>query len=185
MMGPVGRKDVETLLRDGAWLVRAAGALVASDAVDAGTPRARALHSRTVQSLEEAVACAELRLRIADAVLALEEPGRRAVILHLFEAQPHSAIARLTCAPEEVVRTRVRLGVAQVWRSLQSGPGGDAQNGPHGRRACQASTALLVARLERLARDGAGGSPEVGRRDEAEIPRSFEQRNRRWWWLPS
>lgn len=184
-MGPVGRKEVESLLRDGAWLVRAAGALVASEGVEAETLRARVLLSRTVQSLEEAVACAELRLRLADAVLALEEPGRRAVILHLFEALPLAAIARLTHEPEEVVRTRVRLGVARVWLALQSGSRGDARNGLHGLRACQASTALLVARLERLARDGSGASLQIGRRDESEHSRRFEQRNRRWWWLSS
>jgi hypothetical protein len=181
-MGPVGRKDVEALLRDGGWLVRAARALVAGDGADEEAPRERELLSRTVQTLEEAVARAELRLDVAEAVLALDEPGRRAVILRLFEAQPLAAIARLTCAPEEVVRTRVRLGVAQVWRALQSRPRGEQA---HGRRACSASTALLVARLERLARDGAGGSPPIGHRDASGIQHPFDARSRRWWWLPS
>lgn len=100
---------------------------------------------------DEALARAELRRRVVEAVLALAEPYRGAVILRFFEEQEIAAIARVTKAPEETVRTRVRRGIALVKETLLATTGGDARGGA-------ASQALLFLRLAQLAQESWKGA---------------------------
>src|SRR5258706_10742564 len=95
---------------------------------------------------DEALARAELRRRVVEAVLALGEPYRGAVILRFFEEQPVAAVARMTGAPEDTVRTRVRRGIALLREKLEASVG-DERGG--------AARALLFARLAQLAGHGA------------------------------
>jgi RNA polymerase sigma-70 factor (ECF subfamily) len=101
---------------------------------------------------DEALARAELRRRVVEAVLALAEPYRSAVILRFFEEQPVAAVARMTGAPEDTVRTRVRRGVALLRESLEASVGDRSDGGG------AATRALLFARLAQLAGHGAPGA---------------------------
>ena len=64
----------------------------------------------------------ELSRRVVDAVLALREPFRTAVLLRHYDGLPPREIAAETGAPVETVRTRVRRGVAEVRRRLDADP---------------------------------------------------------------
>jgi RNA polymerase sigma factor (sigma-70 family) len=70
------------------------------------------------ESPEEAIERMELRRAVVDAVLALAEPYRSALVLRFFEELPRSEIARLTKSPEETVKTRIKRGLAQLREML-------------------------------------------------------------------
>jgi DNA-directed RNA polymerase specialized sigma24 family protein len=142
--------DAGVLLRHSKWLAQLARALVAredeiEEVVQQAFAQARLRPPSALDTADEALACAELRRRVVEAVLAQGEPDRSAVILRFFEEQPVGAIARLTKSSEEAVCTRIRRGVAQVKEALVSLVLGDDEPNIVAR-------ALLFARLVRLAR---------------------------------
>jgi RNA polymerase sigma-70 factor (ECF subfamily) len=98
---------------------------------------------------DELVARAELRRAVVDAVLALAEPYRSAVIRRFFEEQEVAAIARITGSPVATIRTRIRRGVEQVRATLQARAAGD-------RSDASAALASLFTRLQEIA--GGGGA---------------------------
>jgi RNA polymerase sigma-70 factor (ECF subfamily) len=112
-----------------------------------------------VETPHEAVERAELRRLVVEAVLALAEPYRSAVILRFFEERDVADVARLTSTGEETVRTRLRRGVEQVRRMLErkvvEGTGDAAHEGV-------AARALLFARLRDIAASGGGGGAASG-----------------------
>ena len=141
--------DAEVLLRHSKWLALLARAIVArDDEVDGVVQQAfgQPLPPPTApESPDEALACAEVRRKVVEAVITQGEPDRSALILRFFEELPVAAIARLTKSSEEAVCTRLRRGIAQVKEALGSlAQGDDAQN--------VVARALLFARLVRLAR---------------------------------
>jgi len=107
-----------------------------------------------VETPHEAVERAELRRMVVEAVLALDEPSRSAVILRFFEERDVSDIARLTAANEETVRTRLRRGVERVRKELERRV--DAGTGDAAREGV-AARALLFVRLREIAASGGGG----------------------------
>jgi RNA polymerase sigma-70 factor (ECF subfamily) len=65
-------------------------------------------------SAADTVAQAETHRRVVEAVMALDEPYRTAVLLRFFDDLPPSEVARRTGVPVETARTRVRRGVEQL-----------------------------------------------------------------------
>jgi RNA polymerase sigma-70 factor (ECF subfamily) len=61
--------------------------------------------------VHEVVARAETQRALVDAVLALDEPYRTALLLRFFENRSPRAIAKETRAPVETVRTRLKRGL--------------------------------------------------------------------------
>lgn len=87
----------------------------------------RRIARETVASRSEVVAPAAqiaereaLRRKVVEAVLALPEPNRTAVLMRFYEGLPPRAIARRVDAPTETVRSRVRAGLARVRESLDA-----------------------------------------------------------------
>ncbi|MGH7149653.1 MAG: sigma-70 family RNA polymerase sigma factor, partial [Planctomycetota bacterium] len=78
-----------------------------------------------VPSTDEIVAREETRRRVVEAVLALEEPYRSAVVLRFYEDLPPRAIARRLGVPIETARTRVKRGLAHLRTRLDREWGGD------------------------------------------------------------
>jgi RNA polymerase sigma factor (sigma-70 family) len=72
----------------------------------------------------EAVARAETRRRVLEAVLSLEEPSRSTVILRWFEGLPPREIASRTGVPVETVRTRLKRALEVLRARLDEGHGG-------------------------------------------------------------
>ncbi len=72
----------------------------------------------------DVVAHAELHRRVVDAVLALDEPYRTAVLMRYFEDLPPREIARRLGVPVETVRSRVQRAVARLRDDLDSRHGG-------------------------------------------------------------
>ena len=128
--------NAEVLLRHSRWLARLARAPVARDGAIPPPP--------APATPDEAPARAELRRRVVEAVLALAEPNRSAVILHFFEEQSVARIARATKSPEEMVQLQVRCGIGFLKEALT-----DAVRGDDDRSA--AARALLFTRLAQLA----------------------------------
>jgi len=65
-----------------------------------------------IQDVAEAVARVELRRRLAQEVLALDEPFRGAIVLRFFEGRSPSEIAEALGVPAATVRTRIHRGLA-------------------------------------------------------------------------
>ncbi len=105
-----------------AWLAR----LVRRRAADARRAAGRrARHERAARRPPDAgaappdlLARAELRARVAQAVLGLPEPYRSTLLLHYVEEQPLSSVAALQGVGLETVRTRVRRGLALLRQRL-------------------------------------------------------------------
>ncbi len=95
-----------------------------ADARRARRERAAA-HPEAVPSTHEIVAREEARSRVVDAVLALEEPYRSAVILRFYEDLPPRAIAKRLAVPVETARTRLKRGLARLRARLDREWGGD------------------------------------------------------------
>ncbi len=74
----------------------------------------RAARPEAARATVDLVAQAELYERVVHAVLALPEPFRTAVLLRYFDGLPPREIARLTDAPVETVRARLRRGVEKL-----------------------------------------------------------------------
>jgi len=128
--------DAEVLLRHSRWLARLARALVARDGAIPPPP--------APATPDEALARAELRRRVVEAILALATPNRSTMILHFFEEQSVARIARATKSPEEMVQLQVRCGIGFLKEALT-----DAVRGDDDRSA--AARALLFTRLAQLA----------------------------------
>ncbi|MFN0207760.1 MAG: sigma-70 family RNA polymerase sigma factor [Planctomycetota bacterium] len=73
----------------------------------------------------------ELRRRIVKAVLALDEPVRKIVILRFYEGLTPREIARHLDIPFETVRTRLRRGIVSLRGSLDREFGGDRSAWAH------------------------------------------------------
>jgi DNA-directed RNA polymerase specialized sigma24 family protein len=101
---------VEALLLDNAWLARLATALVAGD----DECRRSAPIWSAVTTARDAVDRAELRLTLLNSVLALDEPYRGALVLHLLDDRNVKAIAHITKTDEDTVHSRIREGVARL-----------------------------------------------------------------------
>lgn len=78
-----------------------------------------------VQSTAAIVEAMELHRRIVEALLALEEPVRDALILRYFESLPPREIAQRMCLPVETVRTRIKRGLKKLRQKLDDSVSGD------------------------------------------------------------
>lgn len=87
--------------------------------VDGLPSSTRPQHSQPATSLE-AAELAELRLELLDGVLALAEPWRGAVILRYLEGHRLARVSEITCAPEFVVRRRLRRGLSWIRAVIQT-----------------------------------------------------------------
>lgn len=96
---------------------------------DAQRPAAERAAARTeaTASAAELVARAEVHRAAVDAVLALDEPYREALLLRFLEDLPPRAVAERLGVPVETARTWIKRGLERVRREL------DRRNG--GRRA--------------------------------------------------
>src|SRR6185503_12383894 len=77
------------------------------------------------RSPEETVVKAEAHRRVVDAVMALGEPYRTAVLLRFFEDLPSEEVARRTGVPVGTARTRIRRALAALRTRLDRDHGGD------------------------------------------------------------
>lgn len=72
-----------------------------------------------VEAAADFLAREALRRRVVDAVLALEEPNRTAVLLRHLDELPIREVARRLGVPPETARTRVRRGLQRLRLSLE------------------------------------------------------------------
>ena len=77
-----------------------------------------------IPSAAEIVEIEAARKRLVEAVLALEEPVRSAVLLRFYRDLPPRAIARELGLPVETVRSRIKRGIHQLRERLGAGDGG-------------------------------------------------------------
>lgn len=96
---------------------------------------------RRAASAQALIAQTETHRRVTEAVLALEEPYRSALVLRYVGDHSVAEVARLLDAPVETVRTRLKRGIAKLRQGL------DAEHA--GRRAWTSLLAPL-ARPERM-----------------------------------
>ncbi|HKB15275.1 MAG TPA: sigma-70 family RNA polymerase sigma factor [Planctomycetota bacterium] len=68
-----------------------------------------------------------LQREVVDAVLALEEPCRTAVLLRFFEGLPPRRVAERTGVPVATAKTRLARGLARLRNALDAARGGDRQ----------------------------------------------------------
>jgi len=121
-----------------AWLGTVLRNLVRRGARGEGRRRVRemaASHSESMPSAAEMVARAETQRRVVDAVLALSEPYRAAILARFFEDMPPREIARRLGVPVETVRTRIKRGLAALRVRLDAEYGGDGKT--WGSRCCR------------------------------------------------
>jgi DNA-directed RNA polymerase specialized sigma24 family protein len=114
--------EVERLLRDGDWFARIATALFGQGggAVASGDQdRPATIPWTTPTTPQDAVARMRLRLELLDAVLALDEPYRSAVVLRFLEGRSFGEVCRITQASEECVRAQVERGLAGAKSALR------------------------------------------------------------------
>jgi RNA polymerase sigma factor (sigma-70 family) len=109
-----------------AWLaaiarnvVRRAGRDDATRARHEARAGARGDATSLAPAAAEVVERAQLQRRVADAVLALDEPYRSTILLRFFDELAPSAIALKTNVPVETVKTRLKRGLAQLRERLQ------------------------------------------------------------------
>ncbi|MCI0585225.1 MAG: sigma-70 family RNA polymerase sigma factor [Planctomycetes bacterium] len=84
-----------------------------------------AARPEALPSTEEIVGREEARRRLVEAVLALEEPYRRTVLLRYFEGLPPREIARRSGVPVATVGTRLRRAHDRLGERLDAEHGGD------------------------------------------------------------
>jgi RNA polymerase sigma-70 factor (ECF subfamily) len=108
--------------------------------------RARA-RTRTGATSDPAAALTrfETQRRVADAVHALDEPFRTAVLLRYFEELSPAEIAARTGVPAATARTRVKRGVDRLRRRL------DREHGEDGRAWRRAMVPLALVRRRHAA----------------------------------
>ncbi|HEX6883199.1 MAG TPA: sigma-70 family RNA polymerase sigma factor [Planctomycetota bacterium] len=118
---PAARVDL------GAWLagaVRNLASRVRLREVGRREVEQRAARAEAQEGPDEAVTRAELLQRLGQAVMALDEPCRSAVILRHFEQLDPAEIARRQGCTREAARQRVARGLAQLRRRLDAEHGG-------------------------------------------------------------
>jgi RNA polymerase sigma-70 factor (ECF subfamily) len=81
--------------------------------------------TESVPSAAEVLEREALRGTVVRAVLALGEPARSTVLLRYYEDKSPREIARLQGVPVETVRTRIKRGLAELRRELDSRLGGE------------------------------------------------------------
>lgn len=107
--------NIEGLLRDGGWFRRLVRMMMRrNDAVGL------ALFASPPRNLGEVIARTQLRLRILDSVMAIDEPVRTVVVLRVLERCSYSEIARLTDAPDELVRVYLRRGLEHIRETMSA-----------------------------------------------------------------
>ncbi len=109
--------------RAGGWLRRIAQNLAARRRVRraARVARERSVARREAQpAADHLVAQVELQRALAEALLRLDEPHRRVVLLRYFDGQPPRTIAVQLGLPVETVRTRLKRGLARLRGDLDS-----------------------------------------------------------------
>jgi RNA polymerase sigma factor (sigma-70 family) len=101
------------------------GAVVRSRARRAGRTATRraaresaAAHGEAVVSPAELAEIADTHRRVVEAVVALEEPYRAAILLRYFEGLAVEDVARRTASPLETTRSRLKRGVAKLRERL-------------------------------------------------------------------
>lgn len=73
---------------------------------------------------DDLIAETEMQGRVTDAVLALDEPYRAALVLRYVGGHPVAEVARLLDVPVETVRTRLKRGLARLRKQLDGEQGG-------------------------------------------------------------
>jgi RNA polymerase sigma-70 factor (ECF subfamily) len=108
------------------------GAVVRSRARRAGRTETRRTARETLAARSEAVASpaelaeiADTHRRVVEAVVALDEPYRAAILLRYFEGLPVDEVARRTASPLETTRSRLKRGVAKLRERLSRELGTD------------------------------------------------------------
>lgn len=106
------------------WLARVAGNVgkhLRRSAVRRDRRELAAARPEATSSAADAVERVELRRRLIDAVLALEEPLRTTVVLRFFEGEPPRRIAARFGVPVETVRSRTKRALALLREKLDAG----------------------------------------------------------------
>ncbi|MEZ6024592.1 MAG: sigma-70 family RNA polymerase sigma factor [Planctomycetota bacterium] len=92
------------------------------------TREARASRPVSGEAVDDVLARAEVGRRLAAAVVSLDEPYRRAVLMRYFDGLAPREMARALDLPVETARTHVKRGLAQLRTRLESthedAPGG-------------------------------------------------------------
>ncbi len=84
-----------------------------------------AARAESLPSTAEIVEREAARREVVEAVLALEEPCRSAVLLRYLEELPLRQVARRLGVPVETARTRIKRGLARLRRALDEKHGSD------------------------------------------------------------
>jgi RNA polymerase sigma-70 factor (ECF subfamily) len=113
----------------------------------ARTRRERARPAELAPATADVVARADLCRRVAEAVLALDEPYRRTLLSCFFDGEPQAVIARREGVPESTVRNRVRRGLDKLRADLDARSGGDARRWLLGIAVIRPRTAVLPAAI--------------------------------------
>ena len=111
-----------------AWLGRVARNLAFRSRREAARRDRReraAARDERVPSADEILERENLRRRVVEALLAVEEPYRSALLLRYYEDVPPREIAKRTGAPVETVRTRLKRGLERLRLRLDADHGGD------------------------------------------------------------
>jgi RNA polymerase sigma factor (sigma-70 family) len=111
-----------------AWLARVVRNFAFRSSRSSGRRSRRereAARPEALPSTEEIVGREEARRRLVEAVLALEEPYRRTVLLRYFEGLPPREIARRSGVPVATVGTRLRRAHDRLRERLDAEHGGD------------------------------------------------------------
>ncbi|MCI0339867.1 MAG: sigma-70 family RNA polymerase sigma factor [Planctomycetales bacterium] len=139
--------------RPRAWLAAVVRNLAAKALRGASRRAAReaaAARSEGVPSTAEVVERESVRRRVVEAVLALEEPYRGAILLRFYEDLPPREIAARLGEPVETVKTHVKRGLARLRERLDRDHGGD-------RRAWGVALLPFAGREGAAALAGTGG----------------------------
>ncbi|MFI5403688.1 MAG: RNA polymerase sigma factor, partial [Planctomycetota bacterium] len=115
----------------------------------------KAARPEAVAPADEAIALIELQRKIVEAVRALDEPYRTAIVLHYFHDLSVTELARRLRVPKETARTRLRRGLAILRARLDSGYGGSRSWAPlllvlavDPKKASVAGVALMSAKTK-------------------------------------
>lgn len=78
-------------------------------------------------STDEVIEREEIRRKVVDAVLGLDEPYRSTLLLRFYEDLPPRFVAESQKVPLETVKTRLRRGIEQLRSRLDDGHGGSRE----------------------------------------------------------
>ncbi len=105
------------------WLASVARSLARQNTRGEGRRQRReanAARAERIPSTAEIIEREELRGAVVQAVLALSEPSRSALLLRYYEDKAPREIAALLGLPVETVRTRIKRGLAQMRSELEA-----------------------------------------------------------------